>query len=553
MRVHQIIFWTVFVPSVWGQAPPESPTRFRVKQVAQGVVYIDAGTSAGLAEGMKVVLKRLAPGDAKMAERLVGTAEIVSVATQSALCEIRSSVLSPEPGDQAELVTGDAEVIQRLRLARNRSRYAQVIRFTSGDPLEEEVREYVPRPPLSEEGRLRGRVGFEMNTIVDRGDSGSSSQQQGAIVRADWTRIEGTYWNLTGYWRGRMTSRHGARTETLTDLLSRTYHLGMFYNNPRSRNQFGFGRMLLPWASSLSTLDGGYAARRLREGVTAGVFAGTTPDPTQWNYDPNRQMAGAFTSFEKGSYENVRWTGTVGAAFTRVHGRPERQFLFLENALYAGPVFSVLHNLETDRRSPVLMNGATGAQLSRSFLTVRLQPHQRVAFDVNHNYFRGVPSFDQRLIGTGLVDKLLFEGFSGGVRLEPWSHLMLSTNVGRNTREGEARAALNYMYSIGWKHLPWLDGRVEYRRNRFNSSFGSGSYETIGWMRELGANLRLDLQVGQQQYVSPLSAQTHARFVNSQLDWMFGRHYFITAGWLSYRGQIQLYDQMFITLGYRME
>jgi hypothetical protein len=43
----------------WAQAP-EMRTMFRVRHVAEGVAYIDAGNNAGLAEGMKLVIKRQA-------------------------------------------------------------------------------------------------------------------------------------------------------------------------------------------------------------------------------------------------------------------------------------------------------------------------------------------------------------------------------------------------------------------------------------------------------------------------------------------------------------
>ena len=545
--------WLITLAAVASAQPESGPPRFHVKQVAEDSVYIDAGAAAGLREGMTLSLKRRKPGEARMAELPVAEVMVVSVATQSALCEVRRRTLEPAVGDEAELSIPDAVALTRARIAEGRRRYAQVISFTAAsDPLEEEVREYVPHPPLREEGRLRGRIGFELTTLTDRSGAGSSFAQEGAAVRVDWTRIGGSYWSLSGYWRGRITSNRGAGQQTINDLLNRTYHLGLFYNDPRSPYEFGFGRLLLPWATTLSTLDGGYAARHMRHGITLGLFAGTTPDPTQWNYDPTRQMAGLFTAFEKGSYDSIRWTTTVGAAFTRAQSQPERQFLFLENTLYAHNKFSILHSLEADRRNPRLMNGATGAQLSRNYLTLRYQPHSRFAFDVNHNYFRGIPTFDMRLIGTGLVDKLLFQGLSAGVRVEPIRRLMLTIDLGRTKRESDAKASLNQQYAAAWTGLPWIGGRIEGRYSRFASSFGDGGYQAMFWMRELGT-LRFELQAGEQSLRSAFTSQSRTRFVNSQLDWNFSARYFLSGGWMAYRGVVQNYDMLFFTLGYRFE
>ena len=107
------------------------------------------------------------------------------------------------------------------------------------------------------------------------------------------------------------------------------------------------------------------------------------------------------------------------------------------------------------------------------------------------------------------------------------------------------------MYSAGWTRLPWIGARIDGRYTRFSSSFGKGSYESISLMREIREDLRLELQVGQQEFGGPLTRQSRSRFVNGQLDWNVGLHYFVTGGWLSYRGGIQNYDQIFFTLGYR--
>jgi hypothetical protein len=36
------------------------------------------------------------------------------------------------------------------------------------------------------------------------------------------------------------------------------------------------------------------------------------------------------------------------------------------------------------------------------------------------------------------------------------------------------------------------------------------------------------------------------------LDWQIGRHYFVMANWLTYRGFSQNYEQISFSLGYRL-
>jgi hypothetical protein len=535
----------------WGQGPaPARRTVFTVRYVAQGAVYIDAGTAEGIVPGMVVEISRAEAGGAAIDRMPVATAVVTAVATTSAVCEIQSKTVDPLKGDEARLAAADEMNRVRTDVNQARRRYLQVLEFTEGDPLEEEIREYVPRPPLEEVNRLRGRIAFERTAVLDH-DANTSSSENGAVIRVDWSRIGGSYWTLTGYWRGSVTSQPTAQT-TLTDLMNRTYQIGLFYANPKSPWRLGVGRLILPWASSLGAIDGGYAARKVSRTLTVGAFAGTNPDPTQWNYAPNRQTVGSFVNFETGNYDGVHWSSTTGLGFTRVSWRPERQYLFLENNYSIGRVFSIFQSAQADYRDPKLMNGATGAQLSQSFITVRYTPRKRISFDVSDNYFRGVPTFDTRLLGTGLLDQYLFSGISGGVRVEVTDQLTASVNLGTSRRNGDTSHAVNQAYGVTWKRLPVLDLRFDAHVSSFSSSFGTGSYESAGFTRELSDQLRVQFQAGLQNTKSVYSSQSLARFFNSMIDWQIGRHYFLMANWLNYRGFSQNYDQISFSLGYRL-
>lgn len=542
--------------AAWAQTSGDAPaparrTVFSVRYVAQGAVYVDAGSADGIAPGMVIEIARLAPGAAAIDRKRVATAVVTAVATASAVCEIQSRTLDPQKGDEARLSNADETSRFRAEVNQGRRHYPQVIEFTAGDPLDDEMRAYVPRPPLEEVNRLRGRIAFERTTILDHDTPGASTSENGAVIRIDWSRIGGSYWTLTGYWRGSMTSTPTAAQTTLIDLMNRTYQIGLFYANPMSPWKFGVGRLILPWASSLGAIDGGYAARKVSRKVTIGMFAGTNPDPTQWNYAPNRQSIGSFVNYETGSYDGMHWSSTAGIVFSRINWRPERQYLFLENNYSIGRVFSIFQSAQADSLDPKLMNGTGGAKLTQSFLTVRYSPRKRISFDVSDNYFRGVPTFDTRLIGTGLLDQYLFTGISGGVRAEPFGDLVLAANFGNSRRNGDTSHAVNQAYDIGWKRLPVVDLRVDVRYTSYSSSFGSGSYESVSLTRELSETLRLEFEGGLQNTQSIYSTQGPARFFNSMIDWQIGRHYFLMGNWLNYRGASQNYDQISISLGYR--
>jgi hypothetical protein len=536
---------------------PSLRTVFKVKYVAEGVAYLDGGRSVGLKEGVKLEVQEtdlpahegaaVDPAD----PRVVAELEVTAVAETSAVTDIHSPKRPVKPGDLAYLSSGDAEALVQQTALSSTRKYPAVITFTEGDPMDEEAREEVPRPPLPSVNRARGRIGFDYMGTIMHGANGVASSGFGTIFRGDVTRIGGTYWNLSGYWRGRFTSQSPAGQQTLQDLINRTYHLSMTYDNPNSAWVAGFGRLYLPWASSLDTIDGGYFGRRLSKTATLGMFGGSTPDPTSWNYTPDRVIGGSFINFEGGDYAKWHYSSTTGAGISMVKWQLDRPFGFLENMVSYTQHFSIYDALQVD--SPVGNPAvpAPGPGLSRNFLTLRVQPHPRLELDFNHTYFRDIPTFDPTLIGTGLLDKYLFQGFSGGARVEVIKKVYVYTQLGTSSRSGDAKSSLNQLYGITFGHLP-LGLRADAHYAKFNSSFGSGSYKAFSISRSFTDNLRLELLAGTQNFSSTMTSITGSRFITTNVETNFGSHYFLQGGYTANRGQMS-YDQWMFTLGYRFD
>jgi hypothetical protein len=537
---------------------PDFRTSFRIKYVAAGAAYLDGGRGAGLAEGMKLVVRETPTGSVVAAasgkeDDIVAELEVTSVAEASAVTDVHTPKRDVKAGDLAYLSAQDEQALVQQNTLSATRKYPTVISFTEGDTLDEEARVQVPRPPMPSVNRARGRIGFDYMGTQFRGATGGSNTSLGLVARLDMTRIGGTYWNASGYWRGNLTANSYSGSNTLQDLLNRTYHIGMTYDNPNSPWVAGFGRMYLPWATSLDTIDGGYFGRRMGHGSTMGVFAGSTPDPTSWSYAPNRRIAGAFVNFEGGSYDDFRYSSTSGVGVSTLGWKIDRPFIFFENGIYYKRYVSIYDSLQMDSPVGYKAGGSPGAGVGRNFLTVRYQPHERIEFDGNYSYFRDLPAFDPTLVGTSLLDKYLFQGFSGGVRLEVLKQVWVYTNLGRSNSSGDSKSSLNQLYGLTFGRVPWIHIRADGHYARFNSSFGTGSYESVSLSRSLSDNFRLELLGGQQNFVSALSSNTNSKFVTSNLEMNVGSHYFMQGGFTVSRGVSQDYDQWLFTLGYRFD
>ena len=545
--------------TVLSSSPEGLRINFRVKHVAEGVAYLNGGRSAGLAEGMTLLVWNSSPSCARSATSMaegsvVAELRIIAVAQTSAVAEIRTAKRAIKPGDCAYVPAEEIERLEAERALNATGMRPLMSTFTEGNSPIDQGRGAGSGSPSPEDSRVRIRIGLDYSGIRSRGSTHGSSTQRGLAFRSDITRIGGTYWNLQGYWRRRLTKNSQPAEETVRDYLDKTYTIQLYYDNPNSKWVGGFGRLYLPGAASLDTIDGGYVGRRVATGVTAAVFAGSTPDPASWHYNPDRRIGGSFVNVEGGSYDPFHYTGTVGVALSTLKWKLDRPYIFLENALSSEKYFSFYHSLIVDSPQGVTRDGLRpGAGISRSYLTLHIQPNRRVSFDLYHNYSRDVPTAVTQLIGTGLVDKSLYQGLNVGVRAEPVRHISVYTAVGQSYRTGDTRRSLNQTYGLTWSEIGHTGLRADLHYSKFDSSFARGDYWLMSLSRHLTDRMLWDAQVGNRSLMSPSTMNNRSLFVDTSLDTNLGGHSFLQSGYTVERGAQLNYDQWYVSLGYRLD
>lgn len=548
-----------------GQDQPSSQQQavFRVKYVAEGAVYIDGGRNSNVKEVMKLSVIAVPPdGVVSDGVRFRGAEHIaelrvVSVADTSAVCEVLESHGEITPGEVAFLTPDSVEVRQKTLSASQVDKYPIVVTFTYGDPLDEEIRAAEERKVLQESpmSHIRGRFGLDFGGTSEPG--GFNSKQVGMVIDSDMTDIGGTYWNFTGYWRGNFTTSSTGSpttsTATLTDLINRTYHLAFTYQSPYSPVTVGVGRLFLPYAPSLSTIDGGYFARKITRIASVGFFAGSTPDPTSWSYAPNQHIAGTFVNFETGGFDRTHIFSTAGIAVTSIDWKVARQFAFFENNISWKRYITFYNSAQVDaaRTSPLPKGGSNPTGISQSYSSLHFQPFSRLTFGINHNYFRNLPTFDPRLVGTGLLDQYLFQGFSGDVRVELVRNIAVYSSLGRSKVSTDKKNSLNQAYGITFGRI-WKTGLLaDLHYSKFNSAFGSGQYESFSLSRSITDSLRVQVLGGHQIFKSSLSTNAHSNFINAIADCNFGPRYFVEGNFGWYQGSTLNYRQWSTVFGYR--
>lgn len=547
------------VISAASPAPAPAKSAFRVLYISGSDVYIDGGRTAGLAENMPLILKQdpaKPPGDPAnkaLEPGVVARLKVISVASTSAVCEVETTARPITTNDVISLTDSDRETIVDKQTLGNTRKYPMVISFSTGDPLDEEVREAQPRPPLPEVNQIRGRIGFDISTIRQVGQAASVSDAYGMVFRADFTRIFGTHWNLNGYWRGQLRTNSSASQATLQDLMNRTYLMSLTYVNPDSNWTAGVGRLYIPWASSLETIDGAYLGREIAGRAVTGIFAGSTPDPTAWDYNPQRRIGGVFINLHGGSFDKFHYSTTAGAGVDMLKWVVNRPFVFTENSFSYGRYFSLYHSMQVDRptANPSMPTVSTG--LGQSLLSLRVQAHPRVVFDLTDTYFRDVPTYDPALVGTGLLDKYLYQGINGGARIQFPRHITGYFSLGNSSNSTDSKNSGNELFGATVSDI-WKTGlQTDVRYSQFNSSFATGTYTTITITRDLLDNFRLNVQGGRYAYKSTVAVTSASQFVNLFFDTNLGSRLFLESLFTVQRGGSLDYNQWTNTLGYRFD
>ncbi len=525
---------------------------FKVKYVAEGAAYLIGGRSSGLAAGMKLFVHEVAPSSTEASNpqgAIVAELQVVSVAETSAVTEIRNTKRDVQPGDWAELSETD---------------YAKLGRKPVGEAALK-----IPSQPLAavkpsataqlgqvlqEEGRIRARIAFDYSGISSSGSTPGRSSSVGLAFHTDTTQIAGTHWNLRGDWRGRLTANSQPSEETMQDYLDRTYTIQLSYDNPNSRWVAGVGRLYLPWAVSLDTIDGGYLGRKLTDTVTTGVFLGSTPDPTSWHYRPDQQIGGYFVNFEGGNYDNFHYSSTAGIALSFVKWQLDRPYVFLENALSYMKYISVYHSLIVDSPQGVSTDEITpGTGINRSYLSVLMQPRQWISLELIHNYFRDVPTAATALIGTGLVDKLLYQGVNLAVRLQPVRNFAVYSTIGQSDKTGDVKRSLNQIFGLTWNEIGHTGIRADVHYSKFDSSFARGDYRVLSLSRPLSKRANWTVQAGSQTLSSEFTSNQRSAFIDTSFDTNLGGRTFLQSGYTIERGAQLNYEQWHMSLGYRLD
>ena len=152
-----------------------------------------------------------------------------------------------------------------------------------------------------------------------------------------------------------------------------------------------------------------------------GIFAGSTPDPAAWNYNPQRRIGGTFVNMHGGSFEQFRYSSTAGVGVDMSMGTT-RPFSSLKTTFPTSAMFPL--PLYADRPAHAEpFHFRSEYRPGSSMLSLRVQVHPRVTLDITDNHFLMCQHTIRHSSEQDSSTSTSYQGINGGARIQFPRHI----------------------------------------------------------------------------------------------------------------------------------
>ncbi len=396
----------IAVALLWSGAAQAAELSSTVKYVSAEHIYVDSGSSKGLAVGLVGRVVR----DGKA----IGELEIVFVAEQSASCTVSSQLQEILAGDTVifevaaevpEVVIAPAPVRQRTRATGN----------TGSDSRGK------AKP------RLRGSIALQW----DHGEETNDRNLQTDVFRLPF-RLQ-----ARDVWRGfdfrtrgslRQLNRKGFSGNTPSSEWRNRIQEVAFVRDDRELDwHVAFGRIGGRVTNTAGPFDGLAVNRRVGAGTRVGLFGGFAPEWGNLGFGTDDHLLGANFHFNRRA-ENGRILDFVLAGIGRYRSNEiSREYVTMNTTWRGSQGLSLLQAAEIDfNRGWRQEAGARSVVLSSFAFTGRYQFNRQLSADLGYDNREPVRTWETRSLPDSLFENAGRKGLRAGVRLRPTGRMTLN-------------------------------------------------------------------------------------------------------------------------------
>lgn len=498
----------------------------RITYLTGSSAYLDAGSEHGIVVGTRLVVMR---GDT-----LVAGLTAAYVSGRRSSCTIESRNLELRVGDLVRF-----QPVKPVDVAE--TRISTPVPATDSSPPE-----LLARP---RSGGLHGRVGVRYLMAQESG--GSARYTQPALD----LRLDGPL-DLTGFTvgvdvRARRTSSLLADGSRDQNGSYRVYNLALAWRPGRSPFRLTAGRQFSAPLASVNFFDG-IMAEYSKPRWGTGLFAGTQPDPADFGYSGTTREAGGYLQFHSGPSSDSRWSLTGGVVGSYQSGEVNREFGFLQAALYAR-YYSLYVSQEVDYNRGWKVNaGENVVSPTSTYANLSIRPSNVLTFRAGFDNRRNVRLYRDFINPLTQFDDAFRQGMWGGLALNPGSGYHLGFDL-RNSTGGSGGTARVYTLSLSSDRLVGSSLSLGARSTRYLTDTNQGWLHSITLGISPSNAAHLELTGGLRSNFDPQDnpENTQLNWLSLDFDLSVGRAWYLLLSASHETGSAEAMNQVFGGLSLR--
>ncbi|MDQ7053307.1 MAG: hypothetical protein Q9P14_10585 [candidate division KSB1 bacterium] len=518
--------------------------RAEVKYISPEAVYINAGKAEGIR--LNDSLRVYRDG------RMIGLLLVRHVATHSAACEIVRQGPNIRAGDQVRFQGLPMKARdQQKRTGRKSPKMHRGMNANRTGPKGARVERGRSRKSTSRHNQVSGYLSLDVNVSYDLTGKGLAYWYPGVSGKLEIKNVFGSGLTL----RYRQRSRHYRRSNNfvsglmLNEWTHRFYELALTMNGNDHGHEFAIGRILVPSVRGIGYLDGGYYSMKLLPDVSVGVVAGLQPEIHHIQLQTRSPKYGFFVNYERRHSQGMSWQTAVAFSGSMQKGVIDRDFVYVQNQLWASGLFSIYQSVEIDinrgwRRT------AEGRKLSLSNLHMyaNVQPIRMLNVFVSYDARRQTHNYNTRTTPDSLFDGDTRQGVFGGVNVTlPWN-LFVSVDGGIRFHPNYARNHIFGSFLVRARHIPFRGDMLTLRVSAFQTQLNMGLRPSITYGFTALKKLPLHVTLGSYLYKTGDVISTYL-YTQLRAFVYLSRLYFVNVSLHRYWNDRLKSMQMYLELG----
>lgn len=225
--------------------------------------------------------------------------------------------------------------------------------------------------------------------------------------------------------------------------------------------------------SNIGAIDGLQFEKSWGELMT-GIFAGSRPDHTEYNINPQLLQFGAYAGHQKQT-KNGQIHSTLAFAEQRNHGMTDRRFAYFQHVNSAIKKVNLFTSFEFDLYTLVNNEPKNTFNISSIYFSLRYRVNDKLSLFGSYDARKNIIYYETY---KNFIDQLLEDETRQGLRFSftyrPVKYVMIGSSAGYRYQKDNPEDSKNLHSYLTWSRVPWLNASATVTSTLLQSPYLEG-------------------------------------------------------------------------------